>query len=108
MGVFSVRQYGIIEKSPLVPLCIDYLGQNVYALSQNPVIDNRLVADPDMEVRVDHVKRTAEPLSLQDQSGRKVVYPAAGRVDLSAKNSLAQFLDSWLDTLLAQGFIRHQ
>ncbi|KUG15481.1 hypothetical protein ASZ90_014837 [hydrocarbon metagenome] len=108
MGVFSVRQYEILEKPPYVPLCIDYLGDNIYALSQNPVIDDQLVADPDMEIRVDHTRRTAEPLSLQDPSGRRVVYPAPDRVDLVAKNDLARFLNSWLDGLLAQGFIRHQ
>jgi len=108
IGIFSVRQYEVIERPPYVPLCIDYLGENTYALSQNPMIGDQLVADPDLEVRVDHQKRTAEPLTLQDKSGRRVVYPAPGRVDLAAKNELARFLDSWLDGLLVQGFIRHQ
>lgn len=108
IGVFSVRQYEVIERHPFVPLCIDYLGDHMYALSQNPVIGDQLVADPDMEVRVDHQKKTAEPLTLQDKSRRREVYPAPGRVDLAAKNELARFLDSWLDELLVQGFIRNQ
>lgn len=108
MGIFSVRQYAVIERAPYTALCIDRLDDAVYALSQNPVIDGNVVADPDMEVRVVHEKRIAEPLCLQDQSGRRVVYPGPGRVDLKTKNDLARRLDSWLSDLISQGFILHQ
>ena len=108
VGVFSVNQYAVIEKPPYLSLCIDHLSSDVYALSQNPVIDGVVVADPDMEIRVFHQKRTAEPLSFQDRSGRRVVYPEPGRVDLKAKNELADYLDRWLSDLLSRGFIRRQ
>ncbi len=108
MGIFSVSQYAVIERPPDLPLCIDRLAGDVYALSQNPVIDGVVVADPDMEIRVFHQNRTAEPLSLQNRSGRRVVYPESGRVDLKAKNELAEYLDSWLADLLSRGYIRSQ
>jgi uncharacterized protein YqiB (DUF1249 family) len=108
IGVFEVRQYAVIEKPPFTPLCIDRLEDSVYALSQNPVIDGQMVAEPDMEIRVFHEKKIAEPLCLQNKSGRRVVYPESGRVDLGAKNELAKFLDRWLSDLISQGFIRHQ
>jgi hypothetical protein len=108
IGVFSVNQYTVIERPPDLPLCIDRLAGDVYALSQNPVIDGVVVADPDMEVRVFHRNRTAEPLSFQDRSGRRAVYPGAGRVDLKTKNELAEFLDTWLSDLLSKGYIRSQ
>jgi hypothetical protein len=108
IGVFSIHQYAVIEKSPSVPLCIDRIGQDIYALSQNPVIDGVVVANPDIEIRVSHQNRTAEPLAFQDPTGQRVVYPEPGKVDLKAKNDLAEYLDRWLSDLLSQGFIRMQ
>jgi uncharacterized protein YqiB (DUF1249 family) len=108
MGVFAVRQYAVIERPPYTALCIDRLEDSVFALSQNPVIDGDVVADPDIEVRVFHEKRIAEPLCLQDRSGRRLVYPGPGKVDLKAKNDLAQRLDRWLADLISEGFILHQ
>lgn len=108
MGVFSVSQYAVIERPPDLPLCIDRLAGDVYALSQNPVVEGTVVADPDMEIRVFHRNRTAEPLTLQNRSGRRVVYPEPGKVDLKAKNELALYLDSWLSDLLLKGYIRSQ
>ena len=108
MGIFAIRQYAVIERPPYTALCIDRLEDSVFALSQNPVIDGNIVADPDVEVRVFHEKRIAEPLCLQDRSGRRVVYPGPGRVDLKTRNDLARHLDRWLADLIAEGFILHQ
>jgi uncharacterized protein YqiB (DUF1249 family) len=108
IGVFEIRQYAVIEKAPYTPLCIDRLSDTVYALSQNPVVDGVVIADPDMEVRVVHQQRIAEPLCLQDRSGRRIVYPEPGKVDLRAKNDLAEYLERWLTDLISQGFIYRQ
>ena len=108
MGVFGIRQYAIIEKPPFVTLCIDLISEDCYALSQNKVIDGFMVADPDMEIRIDHLRKTAEPLAYQDRTERKVVYPEPGKVNLRVKNDLASILERWLDDLLSQGFIYHQ
>jgi uncharacterized protein YqiB (DUF1249 family) len=108
IGVFEVRQYAIIERPPYTALCIDRLEDSVYALSQNPVIDGVVVAEPDVEIRIFHEKKIAEPLCLQDHTGRRVVYPETGKVDLVAKHDLAKFLDRWLSDLISQGFIRLQ
>ncbi len=108
MGIFGVRQYAVIERPPYTALCIDRLEDTIYALSQNPVIDGNIVPNPDMEVRVFHEKRIAEPLCLQDQSGRRNVYPGPGKVDLKTKNDLAQRLDRWLTDLISEGFILNQ
>jgi uncharacterized protein YqiB (DUF1249 family) len=108
IGVFEIRQYAVIEKPPYTPLCIDRLSDTVYALSQNPVVDGVVIADPDMEVRVVHQQRIAEPLCLQDRSGRRIVYPEPGKVDLRAKNDLAEYLERWLTDLISQGFIYRQ
>lgn len=108
IGVLEVRQYAVIENPPHVPLCIDRLGANVFALSQNPEVDGVMYADPDIEVRVDTVMKTAEPLAYQSGEVRRVVYTAPGKVDLKAKNDLSVLLDSWLSDLIRNGFIRDQ
>ncbi|MCE5297749.1 MAG: hypothetical protein LLF84_02205 [Methanoregulaceae archaeon] len=108
MGVFGIRQYAVIEKPPFVPLCIDRISEDCYALSQNKVIDGFTIADPDMEIRIDHIRKTAEPLAYQDRTERRVVYPQPGMVNLRVKNDLASLLDRWLDDLLSEGFIHQQ
>lgn len=108
MGIFEVRNCAVWERPPYIPLCIDRLSPDTYALSQNPVIEGEMVADPDMEVRVDHSLRIAEPLSYQDRAGSRKVYTAPGKVDLKTRNDLCVFLDRWLDDLMNQGFIRNQ
>jgi len=108
IGVFEIRQYAIIEKPPFTPLCIDRIGKDCYALSRNSIIDGSLVADPDVEIKIDHAGKVAEPISFQDRSVRKVVYPEPGKVNLKTKNELATFLDRWLEELLSQGFIYRQ
>ncbi len=108
MGVFDVRQYAVIENPPFTPLCIDRIADDCYALSQNRVEEGSVFSDPDVEIRVDHKKKVAEPTSFQDRSVRKMVYPKPGTVNLQIKNELAIFLERWLDDLLSKGFIRHQ
>lgn len=108
IGVFEVRQYSVIENPPHVPLCIDRISEDVFALSQNPEVDGIMYADPDMEIRVDHLKKTAEPLTFQAGEDQRVVYPAPGKVNLKTRNDLSRFLDDWLSDLIQKGFIRHQ
>ncbi len=108
MGILDVRQYAVIKNPPYVPLCIDRLSMDTYALSQNPVVDGVMVADPDIEVRVNHGEESAEPLVFQSGETRKVVYPEPGRVNLALRNELSEFLDRWLSDLIEQGFSRYQ
>jgi hypothetical protein len=97
-----------LKKPPFVPLCIDRIAEDCYAISQSNGIDGSMVADPDVEIRIDHFKKIAEPLSYQDRSVRKVVYREPGTVDLKEKNELASSRDRWLEDLLSQGFIFRQ
>jgi uncharacterized protein YqiB (DUF1249 family) len=104
MGILRVRQYVVIENPPYLPLCIDRLDENMYAISQNPTINGEMIADPDIEIRVYPGEKRAEPMVYQDRNERKVVYPEAGMVNLKVKNELCVFLDHWLNELLLQGF----
>jgi hypothetical protein len=106
IGVLQVRQYAVIRNDPYVPLCIDRLDESTYAISQNPVVDGIVVADPDIEIKVDSSRKTAEPLTYQDPDTRKVVYTEPGRVNLAHRNEISGFLDKWLSELINQGFKR--
>ncbi|HTY15631.1 MAG TPA: hypothetical protein VMC42_07995 [Methanoregulaceae archaeon] len=106
VGILSVSRYDIIKNEPLLPLYIDRLGPDHYAIAHNREVDGVLVPDPDMEIKVDQIGKTAEPLTFQDVRGRKVVYPEPGRVNLAVKNELVTFLDQWLTTLVNDGYRR--
>ena len=106
IGVLSVREYDIVKNEPLTPLYIDRLAEDRYAIARNIMADGVLVPDPDMEIRVDHQKKIAEPLVFQDSKGKKVVYPEPGKVNLSVKNELVRYLDRWLTDMINDGYRR--
>jgi hypothetical protein len=106
IGVLSVTRYDMIKNDPLLPLFIDRLGPDRYAIAHNREIDGLMVPDPDMEIKVDHAGKSAEPLTFQDAGGRKVVYPEPGKVNLAVKNELVVFLDHWLTGLVNDGYRR--
>ena len=67
-----------------------------------------MVADPDVEIGIDHLKKIAEPVSYQARSVRKVVYQEPGTVKLKVKHELASSLERWLEELVSQGFMYRQ
>lgn len=107
IGVLSVSEYDVIKNDPLMPLYIDRLGPDRYAIARNRLVDGVMVPDPDMEIRVDHEKKFAEPLTYQDQKDRKVVYPEPGKVNLTIKNELVTYLDHWLTEMINDGYRRN-
>ena len=66
------------------------------------------MADPDMEVKINHKQLMAEALSFQnDYMGiYQRVYTEPNKVDLKLKRDLNQFLNDWLNNLTNQGFKR--
>ena len=107
IGVLSVSEYDVIKNDPLTPLYIDRLAPDRYAIARNRVVDGIMVPDPDMEIRVDHERKLAEPLTYQDQKCRKVVYPEPGSVNLTIKNELVTYLDRWLTGMINDGYRRN-
>lgn len=106
IGVLSVSECDVIKNDPLMPLYIDRLAHDRYAIARNTVLDGMMVPDPDMEIQVDHERKSAEPLTYQDQKGRKVVYPEPGKVNLTIKNELVTYLDRWLTEMVNDGYRR--
>ena len=86
-------------------LNVDKLGVGIIALSryyQNS--SGHRIADPDMEIKLDHQNKTAEVLTYQDSSTFRVAYPEPERINLKAKKELNEFLLQWLKTLKEQGY----
>ena len=91
-----------------MPLSVDTLyreGQRLrIALAHNFEQNGDLVADPDMEIRVDLEAETVEALTFQDQLVYQEVYPAPGKVRLDLQASLNSFLSTWLSNIRSQRF----
>jgi|GEM_PF-2805002 len=67
-----------------------------------------LVADPDMEIRIDPTLQTAEALSYQDQGIYQQVYHTEDdtiKVNPVHKKQLNRFLKQWLKNLIDQGHL---
>ena len=86
-------------------LNVDKLGVGIIALShyyKDP--SGHRIADPDMEIKLDHQNKTAEALTYQDSFTFRDAYPEPGKIDLKAKKELNEFLLQWLKNLKEQGY----
>lgn len=95
----------------LMDLNFDYLGKDkdgnyIIALSHYYEQEGDLIADPDMEIRINPDSATAEAMTYQDTYKYQEVYPEVdGRqlVNLRLKKALNDFLKQWLNNLIEQG-----
>jgi len=63
-----------------------------------------LMADPDMELRLDWGQKTVEALTFQQDPGiYQRVYPEPGKVAPQLKKDLNDFLGTWLTNIINQG-----
>jgi hypothetical protein len=111
LGIIQEGKVPVSEKRTVpgyMPLNIDYLGNNVIALAHNFIQNGDVMADPDMEIRIDPDMGIVEALTYQlDSLGIfQRVYPEPGKVCLKLRRDLNQFLGQWLKNLEMQGFGR--
>jgi len=106
LGILDVKQHGKRIVEGYMPLSVDQLGTNHYAIAHNYIQNGDVMADPDMEIRVFPEQNMAEALSFQqDNLGiYRTVYPNPKMVNPMAKKDLNAFLDQWLTNLINQGF----
>lgn len=110
-GALQTGDYLKIENKPFMPLSIDRLpshepGTLRIAMAHNYTQNGDLMADPDMEIRINPSDRTVEALTYQ-QDGLGIyqeVYPEPGKVIPKLKTDLNRFLNQWLSNLIDQGF----
>jgi uncharacterized protein YqiB (DUF1249 family) len=109
----ELKQKGYIKlkSEGFMDLNFDYLreddqGRHIIAMShyyKHPSGD--MIADPDMELRIDEDMGTIEALTYQDASRYNEVYSRDGKyVNPRVKKSLNSFLSTWLNNCKNQGF----
>lgn len=104
-GFLKLKSKGFMD------LDFDYLykddqGRHIIAMShyyKHPSGD--MIADPDMELRIDEDMGTIEALTYQDAQRYNETYSRDGKyVNSKVKKSLNSFLTTWLTNLKKQGF----
>ena len=90
-------------KSPgLMDLNVDKLTSDTIALAHNGIQNGDVMADPDVEVRINRPGKMAEALTFQnDYLGIfQQVYPEPGKYSPNLKKELNAFLSDWLRTMI--------
>ena len=110
-----LQQMGIIDEngimtadymkftSPgLMDLNVDKLTEDTIALAHNGKQNGDVMADPDMEVRINRDGKMAEALTFQnDYLGIfQEVYPEPGKYYPKLKKELNDFLNDWLKNMI--------
>lgn len=110
IGVLDVKEYARFTAPGFMDLSVDVLRDGptvkVIAMAHNFVQNGDLMADPDMEIMINKVDKTAEALTFQQDSMGiyNRVYGEGGRViSPGVKVSLNNFLDVWTNNLIEQG-----
>jgi uncharacterized protein YqiB (DUF1249 family) len=86
----------------LMDLHVDKLTENTISLAHNGKQNGDVMADPDMELRINTEGHMAEALSYQnDYMGvYQVVYPEPRKYYPRLKKELNEFLNDWLKNML--------
>ena len=102
----SEEGYMKLKSGGFMDLSIDVLNGRGIAMAHNFVQNGDLMADPDMEIRIDVENKVAEALTFQQDSLAiyQEVYPEPGMVNVRLKRELNSFLNQWLNNLKMQGF----
>ncbi|MFX1365615.1 MAG: DUF6908 domain-containing protein [Promethearchaeota archaeon] len=109
----TLRDQGYLKykSSGFMDLNVDFLMEDeqkreIIALSHYYKQNGDMIADPDMELRIDYAwdNPTCEALSYQDYFGYKKVYNEIGNFDPKIKADLNEFLLIWLKNLKNQQF----
>lgn len=113
MGFLDVTEYQKFSAEGFMDLHVDVSGDNKdfkqLALVHTYMKNGDLMADPDMEVRVDKKQKKVFPLSFQQDpfTFQRVYHEVDGKLVCNhrLKRELCQFLLVWLDNIEKQGFM---
>ena len=90
-------------------LRVDEQNRGIFAISHYYKQNGDMIADPDMELRIDNSwdTPTCEALTFQDINGYQEVYPTINNEEMvypKLKKSLNSFLLQWIKNIQQQNF----
>lgn len=89
----------------LMDLNVDKLSASIIALAHNGIQNGDVMADPDVEVKINNEKEECEALSFQnDYMGIYQEVYDEGKCDTKLKKELNIFLDDWLSNIIDSGY----
>jgi hypothetical protein len=99
--------YMKFKSEGLMDLNVDKLSASIIALAHNGIQNGDVMADPDVEVRINDEKEECEALSFQnDYMGiYQQVYPDGGGCNTKLKKDLAIFVDDWLSNIIDSEYV---
>ena len=110
-GILSNRySYMKLKSSGYMDLCIEHIWGNRISMSHYYQQNGDLMADPDMELIVDHENETIRSAAFQqDNLGiYQMAYSGDDLIDQRLSKELDDFLSQWLDNIKNQGFIPYK
>ncbi|MDQ0896347.1 MULTISPECIES: hypothetical protein [unclassified Paenibacillus] len=93
-----------LRSTPFMDLVIEVIGTNIISMTHYYRLNGDLIADPDMEIRINPEDETADAATYQDMYSYRDAYDEDDVVDLHEQEELNEFLATWLTNLIDQGF----
>ena len=100
------KEYMKFESGGLMALHVDRLMDNTISIAHNGKQNGDVMADPDMEIRINRPGKMAEAMTFQnDYLGIfQEVYPEPGTYRPKLKTDLNRFLNDWLKNMIEQEY----
>jgi hypothetical protein len=93
------------KSSGLMDLNVDKLSASIIALAHNGIQNGDVMADPDVEVKINNEKEECEALSFQnDYMGIYQEVYDGEKCNTKLKKELNIFLDDWLSNIINSGY----
>jgi len=104
-----LNEHRKLKASSMMDLNIDILQKEsevmIIAMSHYYLHDSGdMIADPDMEIKINFELQYAEALTYQDMFGYRQVYPEPGKYAPRAMKELNAFLDQWLSNIINSNY----
>jgi len=93
----------------LMPLHVQWIADDVVAVSHTYTSNGDIMYDPEMTVRVDREKNTLEALTFRQDGGLHIyqeVYPEPGKWIPRLRSSLNSFFGQWMKNITEQRYVR--
>ncbi|MBP5718752.1 MAG: hypothetical protein J6X53_07225, partial [Abditibacteriota bacterium] len=107
-GEYRYLRLEVNGETGYMPVHVQWIDDDVIALSHTHIVNGDMMNDPEMTFRVDREKGTLEPLTYQqDNLGiYQQVYPAPGKWIPALRRDLNAFSEGWLDNISHTPYVK--